>query len=72
MNLLEKILLPFCAILIFPGLLIGQTEERQDSERQVQVLPVFFVPKGQAKPTSKEIALLQRHLKCRSDGIGKC
>ena len=63
MNFLEKILLPFCAILIFPGLLIGQTEERQDSERQVQVLPVFFVPKGQAKPTAKETALLQRHLK---------
>lgn len=34
----------------------------QDSERQVKVLPVFFVPKGQPKPTRAEAVGLQRHL----------
>jgi hypothetical protein len=41
----------------FPNHSVGQ-----DVDRQVKVLPVFFVPKGEAKPTRAEAVGLQRHL----------
>ncbi|MFK7770473.1 MAG: hypothetical protein AB8B55_24900 [Mariniblastus sp.] len=45
------------AILVTSGQSVGQ-----EVERQVKVLPVFFVPKGEAKPTRAEAVALQRHL----------
>lgn len=37
--------------------------EEDDFPRQISVLPLFFVPRGQRPPTSTQLSKLQRHVK---------